>query len=296
MANQNILGQLPPDILRSFILVADTGSFTQAAKLVFRTQAAVSLQIKRLEEELGYDLFVREGRKAILSPKGEILYGYSRKILDLYDEAVAAIVQPELSGHVRIGAPDDYATQHLPSALKRFAMSHPMVQVEVLCDDTYKLDPLLNDRKLDLMITTESQSSANSIPLELVWIMSELMNPADVEVLPLALYHQECCYCHNALEALDKNSRKHRVVYRSPSLAGVTGAVKAGIAIAPVTKDTQVEGCRHAVPMDGLPEIAPVHMALRYPPGRSSKVVSSFAEFISSEMGLKREVNTTQNA
>lgn len=63
MVNQNILGQLPPDILRSFMLVADTGSFTQAAKLVFRTQAAVSLQIKRLEEELGYDLFIREGRR-----------------------------------------------------------------------------------------------------------------------------------------------------------------------------------------------------------------------------------------
>ncbi|WP_421904068.1 LysR family transcriptional regulator [Maridesulfovibrio sp.] len=289
MANQNLLGQLPPDVLRSFILVTDTGSFTQAAKLVFRTQAAVSLQIKRLEEELGYDLFIREGRKASLTPKGEILYEYARKILDLYDEAVAAIVQPELSGQVRIGAPDDYATQHLPEALKRFSMSHPMVQVEVLCDDAYKLDPLLNERKLDLMITNESQSSANSIPLELVWIMAEQISPADHDVLPLALYHQDCCYCHNALQALEGNSRKHRIVYRSPSLAGVMAAVKAGIAIAPVTRDTQMEGCRHATPMDGLPEIAPVHLALRFPPGRSSKVVSSFADFISSEMGLKRK-------
>lgn len=287
MANQNILGQLPPDILRSFILVTDTGSFTQAAKLVFRTQAAVSLQIKRLEEELGIELFIREGRKAILTPKGKVLYGYARKILDLYDEAVSAIVQPELSGHVRIGAPDDYATQHLPEALKRFAMSHPMVQVEVLCDDTYKFDPLLNDQELDLMITTESKKSEDSTPLDLVWIMAEQISPTDYDVLPLALYHQDCCYCHNALQALKLNSLKHRTVYRSPSLAGVIAAVKAGIAIAPVTKDTQMEGCRHATPADGLPEIAPVHLALRFPPGRNSKVVSSFAEFISAEMGLQ---------
>lgn len=287
MANRNRLGQLPPDVLRSFILVADTGSFTQAAKLVFRTQAAVSLQIKRLEEELGYDLFIREGRKATLTPKGEILYGYARKILDLYDEAVAATVQPELSGVVRIGAPDDYAAQHLPEALKRFASSHPMVQVEVLCDDTHNLNPMLTDGSLDLLIKAEGKSSDNSIPLELVWIMSEYFTPSNHDVLPLAMYHQSCCYCHHALQALEGNSQKNKVVYRSPSLAGVTAAVKAGIAIAPVTKDTQVEGCRHALPMDGLPAIAPVHLTLHYPPGRCSKVVSSFAEFISSEMGLE---------
>ncbi len=286
MIDTNEMGQLPPDLLRSFMVAADTGSFTRTASLVHRTQAAVSMQMKRLEAELKCELFNRQGRGVTLTPEGEILYRYSAKILELHDEALAALAQPKLNGLVRLGAPDDYATQHLPSVLKEFALTHPLVQIEVFCEGTPCLTDKLNKGQLDLAITTSNEITPYSAPLELVWILPERMNPADCQILPLALFHPNCCYRTNALHALETSGRAYRIAYGSPSLAGVLAAVQGGLAIAPVTKDTMAEGCRHATPADGLPAIKPGNMELRFQPGNRSEVVSIFAGFIANQIGI----------
>lgn len=286
MSYQNALGRIAPDVLRTFMLVAETGSFTQAAKCIFRTQAAASLQVKRLETAIGDAVFIRQGRGVALTQKGTILYEYARRILDLYDETVTAVDQPELNGRVRLGAPDDFATQHLAKALKRFVVAHPMVELDVVCDDTRNLTGMLENGRLDLAITTRCRMVPHSIRLDLVWIMSELMKPPEHDILPLALFHSECCYCTNAEVALAEAGREYRTAYRSPSLAGVIAAVQAGIGVAPVTRDTKVEGCRHASVADGLPDIRPAYLALRFAPGCCSEVVSVFAGFIGNEMGL----------
>jgi len=286
MLNTNNVGQLAPDLLRSFMTAADTGSFTRAAKLVHRTQAAISLQMKRLESELHCDLFNREGRGVTLTPEGEILYRYAAKILELHDEALAAIAQPKLNGTVRLGAPEDYATQHLPGALRHFSITHPLVQVDVFCDATPKLTGMLNDGKLDLAITTDRVETLYSAPLELVWIVPERMRPADMAILPLALFHPVCCYRANALHALEMAGREYRIAYGSPSLAGVLAAVQGGLAIAPVTKDTTAMGCRHACSSDGLPEIKSAFIDLRFKAGKCTEVVSTFAGFIGNEIGI----------
>ncbi len=118
------------DLLRTFVAIADSGGFTRAAQLVHRTQSAVSMQMKRLEEGLKRPLFERDGRTVALTPEGEMLLQYARRILQLHEEAVSTITQPEMIGMVRIGTPDDYGS-FLPSILARYAQCYPKVQVEV---------------------------------------------------------------------------------------------------------------------------------------------------------------------
>src|SRR5918911_83027 len=128
-----MLHSLEPEVLGGFVAIAETGSFTAAAKRVNRTQSAVSMQIKRLEENLGRELFTRDGRAVELTSDGEVLLGHARRILAVHREALAAFDRDALAGEVTIGAPDDYASTFLPRILARFARTHPRVQVNVVC-------------------------------------------------------------------------------------------------------------------------------------------------------------------
>jgi DNA-binding transcriptional LysR family regulator len=118
---------LDTDLLRTFVAIADSGSFTRAGELVHRTQSAVSMQVKRLEEALGKPVFQRQGRTVALTAEGEALLGYARRILKLHEEAVATLTRPDLVGTVRIGIPDDYVMRFLPGILTRFAQAYPRV-------------------------------------------------------------------------------------------------------------------------------------------------------------------------
>ncbi len=286
MIDVNSMGQLAPDLLRSFIIAADTGNFTYTASLVHRTQAAVSMQMKRLEAELSCDLFKRQGRGVKLTSEGEILYRYAGRILELHDEAITTILKPKLNGVVKLGVPDDFATQHLPSMLRQFAIAHPQVQIDVYCDSSPCLSDMVKSGQLDIVITTSNVETASSTPLELVWILPERMSPSEIEVLPLGLFHPGCCYRENALQALESARRAYRVAYGSPSFAGVLAAVQGGLAIAPVTNSTVPPKCRHAQLADGLPSIKSAFIDIEYKRGKRSEVVLAFASVIGSKIGV----------
>ena len=125
---------LDTDQLRSFLAIVDTGSFTRASERVHKTQSAVSMHIKKLEERLGRALFDKQGRGVRLSEDGEKLVDYARRMLQIEASAIAAISQKGLTGHVRLGIPDDYADSFLPAILKQFTRRHPLVEVSVVCD------------------------------------------------------------------------------------------------------------------------------------------------------------------
>ena len=129
---QTPLPLLDSDLVRTFVAIAETGSFTRAARQVFRTPGALSMQIKRLEETLGKTLFVRDARQVRLTPEGEVLLSFGRRLLKLNEEAVAQFLAPSLEGRVRFGTPDDVGTRLLPGVLAQFARSHPAVQVDVV--------------------------------------------------------------------------------------------------------------------------------------------------------------------
>ena len=127
------------DQLRTFIAIAETGSFTKAAEVVHKTQSAVSMQMKRLEERLNKPIFARDGRASKLTDDGERLLDYARRIVKLNLEALAAFSGPELSGRVRLGVPDDYADRYLPEIMARFSRSYPGVELTVLCEPSVDL-------------------------------------------------------------------------------------------------------------------------------------------------------------
>ena len=150
----NVQPLLDTDVLRSFVAIAEYGSFTRAAKAVFRTPSALSMQIKRLETTLDQSLFVREARRVQLTAHGELLLRYARRLLQLNAEAVACFLTPALEGTVRIGTPDDVGTRVLPQVLSGFAASHPAVQVDVMAGVSRVMLERLDAGEIDLALVT----------------------------------------------------------------------------------------------------------------------------------------------
>ncbi len=151
---------LESDVLRTFVAIAESGSFTRAAGQIYRSTSAVSMQIKRLEDTLGRPLFVREARQVRLTPAGETLLGYARRLLKLNEEAIAHFLQPALQGRVRFGTPADVGTRILPGLLALFARSHPGVEVDVSVARSIDMIERIDAGELDLALITTGNLAA----------------------------------------------------------------------------------------------------------------------------------------
>lgn len=280
---------LPTELLRTFVAIADTGNFSQAAKLVHRTQSAVSMQIKRLEELVEKTLFTRDSRHSSLTADGLTLLGYARRILKLNEEAVSLLTQPELSGWVRIGLPDDYATRFLPEILAGFSRSHPRVQVEVICEPSTQLRQRIKRHELDLAMTTSAvPDEENALLLSreaVVWATSEQHFPHEETPLPLALFPNDCIYRSWAIDALDKAGVEYRIAYSSPSNMGLQSAVIAGLAVTATSLSIIPPGMRQLRPEEGMPLLPNVYFLLHRSPAADSCVVDSLAEHIAKAFG-----------
>ena len=178
------------DQLRTFIAIAETGSFTKAAEVVHKTQSAVSMQMKRLEERLNKPIFARDGRASKLTDDGERLLDYARRIVKLNLEALATFSGPELSGRVRLGVPDDYADRYLPEIMARFSRAYPGVELTVLCEPSADLLRRIDSNDLDLAIITTTETQRNVEPFRqerLLWVTSVRHATHTENPLPLAL-------------------------------------------------------------------------------------------------------------
>lgn len=242
------LPTLDMDLMRTFTAIADTGSFAAAANAVFRTPSAVSMQIKKLEEQLGVAVFERDARSVTLTSDGEVLLGYARRLLALNREAVSKFVAPSVTGVVRLGSPDDIGECVLPLVLKRFADTHPGVTVDVVIDQSANLRKRLDERRLDVTLVNVTQTtSANSdieilLDEELVWAGAKCGTAYRREPLPLSIWEEGCAWRGNALEALDKSARSYRIAYMSSHSTGQRAAILADLAIAPFSKTLLGEG------------------------------------------------------
>jgi len=229
---------LDGDLLRAFVLIAEGHSFTRAATLVGRTQSAVSMQVKRLEEQLGQPVLSRgKGGRVELTPHGEYLLTRARQILALNDEVLTTFREPQIAGTVRLGTPDDYALSHLPPILKRFAETHPAVQVDVLCAASDELVARLKAGEVDLAL------------------ISTRYAPHRQDPLPLALAGPECSWRCAATNALDRAGRRYRIAYVSGSQAGTHAPVVAGLAVTICALSPLPEGLRVVRPDEGLPAL-----------------------------------------
>ncbi len=239
--------QLTPDILRTFIVTSRTRNFTHTAQQMNLTQSAVSMQINRLEENLGKKLFQRVTRGVELTPDGEELLKYARRILRLHDEALASLTQPEMNGQIRLGAAEDYASQHLPSILRRFRGKYPLVRVDLYCDLSDNLLKMLKKKELDLCLCNSEHGEHGGKFLRhepVVWIAPTDAEPESESPIPLALFHHGCLFRKWTLQALSKQDVSYRIAYSSPSISGIIAAVKAGFAVAPIGASIPISGFR----------------------------------------------------
>ncbi len=254
---------LDPDLLRSFVLIAEGRSFTDAATLVGRTQSAVSMQVKRLEDLLGQPLLNRgKGGAAELTPHGRYLLEHARQILALNDSVMATFRTPLLSGTVRLGSPDDYALAYLPPILKRFAETHPAVQVDVRCSPSGELKRSLKAGELDLTLLSDGHQPPDWPVAELwrgplVWVTSARFSPHRQDPLPLALAAGHGCdWADAAVRALEQTGRRYRIAYTSASQIGTHAPVMAGLAVTVSTLSWLPAGLRPVRPDEGLPKLA----------------------------------------
>lgn len=224
------------DVLRSFVTIAETGSFTRAAAQVHRTPSAVSMQIKRLEDMLGHSLLVREPRRAIVTPQGELLLGFARRLLALNEEAVSCMLKPAVSGRVRVGTSDDVGTRILPAVLASFARAYPAVQVDVVVGRSVEMLAQVDADELDLALITSSGNALRGEVVyteQLVWAESAGGQAHARRPLPLSLAGPGCVWREAAMAALDRAGIAYRVAYVSEHCSGQQAALLSDLAVAP---------------------------------------------------------------
>ena len=266
------------DLIRTFVAVAETSNFTRAGARLGRTQSTVSLQIKRLEKQLDAELFTRDPRRVVLTAQGESLLVQARNLLRLNDEIIGELFEHTMEGEVRFGAPEAFATTHLPGILGDFARAYPKVSLSVTCDLTLKLMELMQQGELDMaLIKREPVGAGQGAHVwseKLVWVgAGEDIIHSDVSV-PLIVAPSPCVYRKRVTAALDLAGRTWRIAYTSPSLSGQLAALRAGLGVTALPTEMVPADLHKFQVHQGFPPLGDVEIALI----RSSKSLPVAAE------------------
>jgi|SRR5271165_1603232 len=279
---------LDTDQLRSFLAIVDSGSFTKAAERVHKTQSAVSMHIRRLEEQLGCALFVKQGRGAKLTAEGESLIDYARRIIQVEAGAVAALSRKGLRGSVRLGIPDDYAETFLAEVLARFNRRHPLVEVSATCEASQELAAQISGGALELALVTDYPGLHGFELLReepLVWVAAARFRIEAGQPVPLALGSGSCVWRRAADEALAAAPRATRGLFFSKNFSAIGSVVRAGLAVTPLPASMVGDGLRVIGPDVGLPELPLTRMGLIHAPGRQTEETKAFADAIRVTVG-----------
>lgn len=273
------------DLLRAFVGVAESGSFTRAAEKLNRTQSTVSQQIQRLEQAANAALLLRDTRSLRLTEDGDRMLTYARRLLSLHDEARAAIGGISHSGEMRLGVSEDIAPMALPRALAEFGRVHPRLHIAMQCDLSATLMKQFHRGELDVAVVKQDPADRSGERLKLdplVWFAGPglALDPADP--VPLCLWPPGCIFRDRIITALDAAGIRWRVAYTSPSLAGVRAAVTAGLGVSAMMASVvepglkQVDRRVHRLP--DLGEMALVcHVIAK---GRRAAAARDLAHFI----------------
>ena len=266
---------LDTDQLRSFLAIVDTGSFTRAADRVNKTQSAVSMHVRRLEERLDRALFVKQGRGTRLSPDGERLVEHARRMLQVEAAALADLTAQGLTGRVTLGIPDDYAELFLPGIVGRFTARHPGVELTVLCHPSSEIAERVRLGEIHVGIVTESEEINGAEILReepLAWVAGLRAGPIEERrPLPLALSTPSCAWRQVALSALERAGIASRLFLMSTNYAAIAPVVRAGQAVTVLPLAVVDLASQRAVgPEAGLPALPAVRLGmLRRTAGRS---------------------------
>ncbi|BCG71347.1 LysR family transcriptional regulator [Mesorhizobium sp. 113-1-2] len=269
-------------LLKTFVAVVESGSLSNAAPRVGRSQSAVSMQMQRLEEMVGNQLLVRGPRTVTPNAIGEDFLIYARRLLKLSDEAWASVTRPKETGSVRLGVPDDYAAFLLPPVLSRFAEDHPLVTVELICEQSTALVKTLAEGKLDLAIVTRlPDQPLDVIRLErFVWVASPNHVAWQADPLPVALFEPGCAARMSVLQALGEADRSYRCTYSSASLLGLIAVVQAGLAVAGLAQRSVPQSLRIIGANEGLPALPDLEVGILRNPLSTTPAVDRLYDFL----------------
>ncbi len=269
-------------LLRAFIAVAETGRMTTAAKIVHRTQGAISQQIKRLETQFDARLFDRKAGSASLTREGEKLLVNAHRLISLNDEIMDRMRTVDFTGEVRLGVAHDIVRAMMPPVLRRFRQEHPNVLITLMSDTTQTLRADLRERKIDLAILTESERGDRDQFLltdQLIWVGAKGGDAHRRRPLSVALGQENCGFRAAAIKALTKARMPWRAICQFGSLESVFATLEADMAIALFLSRT-VPDRLAALRGRELPELPRFHINLRLPSTGTTSVVTEFARHI----------------
>ncbi|MBE1706208.1 MULTISPECIES: LysR substrate-binding domain-containing protein [Mesorhizobium] len=281
-----VLLGLENSLLRSFQAVADTGTFVGAARVVHRTPSAISMQMKKLERQIGQRIFAPKGRSVVLTPTGEALLTYARRVSGIAEEVMVRLNRLSHGSKVRLGIPHDYAAAFLPPILKELAEASPEVEVDVTCNVTNALLQMLDSGELDVAVVTAG--IADSLALtdggiyhdRLAWAgladgLAHRQRPLPISIAPLT-----CPWRRVAIDALDGACIPYRVVHTSNSFAGQIASILTGEAISPLPLATLPPGIVPFGLEHGLPPIGSYSLDVKRSPHAPGVLVSAVADHI----------------
>ncbi|MFS8144824.1 LysR substrate-binding domain-containing protein [Rhizobium sp. BR 249] len=259
------------DVLRTFSTGMELGNFAKAAEKLGRSTSAVSAQLKKLEEQAGTPIFRKAGRGLALTDAGETMLGYARRLLELNDEAAAAVHSVELEGWVRLGLQEDFGETLLPEVLGRFARAHPKVRIEARVVRNAELLERVTSGKLDLALAwsngtlTAHCEVIGEAPMRWIGPAEGLpgWHAVSGEPMPLASLEAPCLLRTAATRALDEAGISWRLAFVSPSLGGLWAATAAGLGLTirtPVGLPAKVRALEPAA--IGLPELPKLGLVL----------------------------------
>jgi len=262
MSNRN----LPIDLLRTLITISEVGGYTRAAALLGRTQPAISLQIKRLDELLGVSLLAQSGKKTVLSDDGQRLAVYARQILRLNDEAVAQFSAEALDGTLRVGLPTDFATAYLQESILQFASETPAAELKIHCGLSADLLQELHRNEQDVIVALYSDEDNQYLSSHWIqqplWACSKQFKLRQDQPVPLVAHYEGCAYRERMTSVLSRERRRWNVVFSAPGISELQSAVLSSFGVTALTEKTLLKGMRVLGEKEGFAALPSIHVGI----------------------------------
>lgn len=275
------------DSLRTFVMVVEVGGFAKAGDLLGLSQPAVSLQVKRLEDLLGYKLFKKQGQRQVLNQYGELLLPMAKQMVQHNDAILQLFTSESVTGKVRLGIPSEFAARILPSIIGDFVALYPDVSLEV---KSRLSKHLLSDERqdqFDLVLALNEQLDSEKFPIfiqdQLVWVGD--LSLAQNETVTLVTAPEGCIYRRRATQALEKAGIKYRIVYSNADLTGLIAALKEGLGITVLAKSTVPNDLTYHLHTKHLPALGSIGISLVKTASEPENAVFKLAEFIKLRLG-----------
>ena len=279
-------------MLRSLLTVVETGSITEAARRLGRTQPAITLQVQRLEVLTGRTLLSHDSRRVKPTEDGLVVLSYAKSILQMHDELLSRLSAPEIQGHVILGTPDLYAAYMLPPILSVFRRAFPRIQVELRCVLSTPLVGLVKRGEVDIALVTRMNDFTGGIVVHqepLVWITATDSDVHHETPVPLALLPTGNLYRDHAVAGLERAGRRWRIACISESISGLQAAVFAGMAVTVLGRSTVIPGLRELPPSPEFPALPKVDLLLYQAAGAAKPAAKALHDYLQHYLGLRAD-------